>query len=74
VRSQGPMAEEIARVWWILLVLGSIVFVAVLTFIFVALVQRHRSDTPPEDGALVPSRKLVHGGAVMPAIMVAPTT
>lgn len=68
---RGPFAGEIYRLWWILLILGAVVFIAVIAFLGVGLVRRHRSDTPPEEDSLAPTRWIVAGGVVMPLVVLA---
>jgi cytochrome c oxidase subunit 2 len=68
---KGPYAEEIYRLWWILLVLGAAVFIAVIGFLIVGLIRRHRSDTPPQEDPLAPTRWIVAGGIFMPVVVLA---
>lgn len=49
---EGPRAEDLARSWWLMFVMGTIVYVFVLAVLAVALFRRRRSDddSDPLDG------------------------
>ena len=60
---QGPVAEAIAELWWLLLGLGVAVFVAFAVLLVVGLFRRRR-EAPNQLG-----RWIVGGGVVLPLIV-----
>ena len=71
---QGPVAEEIAGLWWLLFTLGTIVYVVFATLLAVALFRRPAPEAEP---TLHPSasglarRWIVGAGIVMPVLVLA---
>jgi cytochrome c oxidase subunit II len=68
---QGPVAEAIAELWWLLLGLGVAVFVAFGMLLVVGLFRR-RPAAEQESGRAAPSRLgrwIVGGGVVLPLIV-----
>ena len=48
----GPAARDIATLWWLLLVMGTVIYVAVISYMLVALFRRTRSTSADAtDGA-----------------------
>ena len=71
IHPQGPAAERIADLWWILLAVGGVVFVLVMVLLLVALLRRSRGDDPPAAALANPGggRFIVLGGIVMPVLV-----
>jgi cytochrome c oxidase subunit 2 len=67
LRPVSPQAANIATVWWVLLAVAALVFVAVGGFIWFALAT-HRRDNPRRWSD---DRFVVVGGIVVPAILLA---
>ena len=65
---KGPGAAHIANLWWILLALGSIVFVAVIVFLLFALFRPRREQT--DSGMYIGSRIILYAGVIAPAIII----
>jgi cytochrome c oxidase subunit 2 len=71
---QGPVADEIAGLWWLLLVLGSIVYVAFVTSLAVALFRRPAPEADPARSPVasrLARRWIVGAGIVMPVVVLA---
>ena len=67
---QGPVAETIAELWWLMLALGVAVYLVVVVLLAVGLFRRRSSD-PGEEGDEVSSRRwLVWGGLVLPVALI----
>ncbi len=67
---QGPVAEAMADLWWLMLGLGVVVFVAFAGMLLVSLFRRRPAEHEP--GRHAPnrfSRWIVVGGVVMPLIV-----
>jgi len=67
--TDGPVAEEIAGLWWFLLVLGTIVFVAFAMALAVAVRRGRASDEGREPSSRSLRRWVIGGGAVLPAVV-----
>jgi cytochrome c oxidase subunit II len=65
---QGPAATRIANLWWFLLVLGTLVFLVVLVFLFFALFGRKREDDAT-NSMRKGSRIVLYGGIIGPAVV-----
>ena len=68
---QGPVAEAMADLWWLMLGLGSAVFVVVAVLLVMALFRR-RPDAELRPGEKTPhrfDRWMIAGGVVMPLIV-----
>jgi cytochrome c oxidase subunit 2 len=68
---QGPVAEAMADLWWLMLVLGAAVFVVVAGLLVVALFRRPR-PAEFQAGAGLPNRFgrwMIAGGVVLPFIV-----
>ncbi|MFL5737040.1 MAG: cytochrome c oxidase subunit II [Actinomycetota bacterium] len=65
----ADQASTIARLWWTMLVLGGIVFLAVVVYLAVALLRRGRRETTPllDDGR--GTGVVIGAGIVVPAII-----
>ncbi len=66
----GPKAARIATLWWIFLGLGAIIYFIVITYLFMALFRRRRTNL--EDELTHPNRGLsvvVVGGIVVPVVV-----
>jgi cytochrome c oxidase subunit 2 len=68
---QGPAAERIAELWWILLAVGGVVFVLVMALLLVALLRRSRGDDLPAAALDNPGggRMVLLGGVIMPVLV-----
>jgi cytochrome c oxidase subunit II len=68
IAPQGPAAARIADLWWILLAVGSAIFVLVMAILLTALLRRRGDDDtlarPPSS-----SRMIILGGIVMPLVV-----
>jgi cytochrome c oxidase subunit 2 len=66
---QGPGAERIARLWWLMLAISAVVFAVVVGFLVVALARRRgdpdRSAEQPRWG----DRLVILGGVVIPSVI-----
>jgi cytochrome c oxidase subunit II len=69
IAPQGPMAGEIARLWWILLGLGGAVYLAVMAFLGLALWRRRRAGQVSNAGGRRDGSIILLGGIVMPAVV-----
>ena len=65
LKTEGPAAREVARLWWLMFGLGGLVFVLVLILTGYAVFGRRSDDGPPM-GA---HRFVLYGGIVMPAVV-----
>lgn len=65
----GPVATEITRLWWVLAILGSAVYVAVIVFMIVGLVRRRRDPSAEAEDPDTTSNWVVVGGVAMPAVI-----
>jgi cytochrome c oxidase subunit 2 len=66
---QGPAAERIATLWWIMLGVAAAIYVLVLALLGVALFRR-RSDDPDSERRPASRQALILGGGViMPAVV-----
>jgi cytochrome c oxidase subunit II len=68
LRPQGPGAQMIADLWWFMLALAVLVFVAVTAFLFIALTQ-HRRAGPPSDPERTGRHLIMWGGVVVPTVI-----
>ncbi len=70
----GPAAQDIAALWWFLLVLGTVVFLLVLALLLIPLLRRPRQGAPAgDDRAEVPAalthRWIVGLGIVLTGVL-----
>jgi cytochrome c oxidase subunit II len=71
---QGPAASRISELWWVMFVLGTLIFVLVIVLMFAALLRKRRATslTPPDDeGRDVGRRWVIQGGIILPLIVLA---
>lgn len=68
VDPRGPAATRIADLWWFLLGLGGLVYLAVLVFLALALLRR-KEPTSTEQGLYAGSRIVLLGGIIAPAVI-----
>jgi len=67
LQPRGPAAMDLARLWWVLLSIATIVFVIVLALLGYGL---FRSRRQPGDGGIGSGRLFVGvGGALIPALI-----
>ncbi len=68
---QGPVADEIAGLWWVMLVIGVIVYLAVMAALLYAVFRRRdgRTRSPGGEASLNPGPWIIVGGVVMPSIV-----
>ncbi len=68
---RGPVAEAIADLWWLMLVLGAVVFVAFAALLGLALLRRWDpgADAEAAHRRLI-GRWIVAGGVVMPFVVI----
>jgi cytochrome c oxidase subunit 2 len=77
--SRGPAAERIDELWWLLLALGTAVFVLVLVLVIAPIVRqwRARRQPPPDEHGEVPaamaSRWIVGFGVLLPTVLLSVT-
>ena len=71
IHPQGPAAEHIADLWWVLLAVGGIIFVLVMVLLAVALLRRTSSADAPAAALDNPGggRMILLGGVVMPVLV-----
>lgn len=69
--ADGPVAEEILGLWWLLLVVGTAVFIAFCVALFVAVRPRAGNADRPAPSARSLRRFVITGGVVLPAIVLA---
>jgi cytochrome c oxidase subunit II len=69
---QGPVADSMATLWWVMLALGLVVFVVVIVVLVLGLFRRRNPPDPRSDGPASPrlGRMIVVGGVVMPVVVV----
>ncbi len=70
----GTAAAHIASLWWVMLALGTAVWILVLAILFAALLRRRRatSETAPDSRDGDTGRKwLIRGGIILPLIVLA---
>lgn len=67
--ADGPVAEEIAGLWWFLLALGTIVFIGFGVALFIALRRGRREEERSAPTARSLRRFVIGWGAVMPALV-----
>jgi cytochrome c oxidase subunit 2 len=69
----GPIAGEIAGLWWVLLALGAAVYLLVLALLAGPILRRRRGGPDPGRRAGVPAaqatRWILAGGVVLPAVV-----
>ncbi len=68
---QGPVAQAMADLWWLMLAIGAAVFVLFMVLLGVGLFRRRR----PAEGAQPDPRRrirawIIGGGVIMPAVVV----
>lgn len=68
---RGPAAREISDLWWVLLLLGAVVYVGVVAFLVVGLMRRRRDDSAAPGDEGVPSKWILLGGVALPAVVLA---
>lgn len=68
---RGPIAEEIAELWWVMLAISVVVFVIFLAALGYAIFRRRDGDSSneTEETSLTPSRWIIWGGVVLPVIV-----
>jgi heme/copper-type cytochrome/quinol oxidase subunit 2 len=64
----GPNAARLAELWWVMLGLGTAIFVLVTVLLAAALLRRRRatSSTAPQTSSNVGRRWLLGGGIALP--------
>lgn len=70
---QGAGAARIAELWWVMLALGTAIFILVVGLLFAALLRRRRgtSDTIPDSSSNDTGREWpIWGGIVLPLIII----
>src|SRR5689334_22008646 len=66
----GPRADEISTLWWVMLGIGTVVWLIVLGLLLWAVLRRRRSEALEARRAVSEPEKLVLiGGAVVPAVI-----
>ncbi len=69
----GPGAERIAQLWWLMLAAGSAVFLLVLAVLYWALTHRgHRAEPHKVGGDGLPTRWVLVGGVALPTLVLVP--
>ncbi len=68
---QGPVAEAIADLWWLMLALGTAVFVVFAALLAAALVRRWKPDDDDDAHRVLVRRWIVGGGVAMPFVVIA---
>ena len=68
LRPQGPGAQMIANLWWFMLALAVLVFIAVAFFLFLAIT-RHSRAGAPADPQRTGRHLITWGGVVVPTII-----
>jgi cytochrome c oxidase subunit 2 len=66
---RGPAAAEIANIWWLLLALGTAVFLAVLAFLLFSLFRRRRTLPDEATTNRTGTRIVVWAGLLAPAVI-----
>lgn len=71
IHPQGPAAERIAELWWILLAVGGAVFVLVMLLLLLALLRRSQQADSLAPALAAPGggRMILLGGVVMPVLV-----
>ncbi len=69
LQPQGPVAASMADLWWLMLVLGTIVLVLFLALLWRALARQDEGTPDPDDEDRRHGRWLVVGGVVLPVIL-----
>ena len=69
LRPEGPVAEAMADLWWLMLILGTVVFVLFLALLGGGLLRRD-DDTSDEEGPRRSGTWLVAGGVVLPLVVI----
>ena len=69
---QGPVADSIAELWWLMLVLGVAVFVLVAVVLGVGLFRRRTGESTglDEEESALARRWIVPGGVVLPLVVI----
>jgi cytochrome c oxidase subunit II len=67
--ARGPAADRIATLWWLLLVIATVVFAVVVGFLLVAIARARRRDSPVRRDAGWGERFIVIAGVVVPALI-----
>ncbi len=62
---QGPIARDIAGLWWVMLVLGTAVYVVFLALLALALFRRRRISHGPDGSERRLERRWIVGGGVV---------
>lgn len=71
--ARGPAAASINLLWWVMLALGTVVFVLVTALLLLALFRRRGADTPMGEGERRLSARLIGGGGVvLPLVVLVP--
>jgi cytochrome c oxidase subunit 2 len=66
---QGPVAETIANLWWVMLALGAAIFLLVVVLLGVGLFRERKSAESESEAGERPFRSwLVGGGIVLPVV------
>lgn len=65
---RGPVAANISELWWLMLFLGTVIFLLVVGLMFFGLFSRRSTHEPDENQG---HRWVILGGIVMPAIVLA---
>jgi cytochrome c oxidase subunit II len=70
---RGPNAAHLAELWWVMLALGTAIFVLVVVLLAAALLRRRRasSSTAPDSRGNVGRRWLLQGGIALPLVVLA---
>jgi cytochrome c oxidase subunit 2 len=64
LRPQGPAAERIAELWWVMFGLASVIYVVVMALLLLALFRRGRVERAGERRSWI-----VGGGVIMPVVV-----
>lgn len=65
---QGPVAEAMAGLWWLMLALGTLVFLVFAVLLAIALFRKPRDAEPTAQPSI--GRWIVGGGVVMPLVVI----
>ncbi len=65
LRPEGPAAQEIANLWWLMFGMGGLIFIIVMVLTGVAVFGRKSEDGPPLGGI----RFIIAGGVFVPGIV-----
>lgn len=66
---QGPEANQITVLWWVLFSIGALVWLIVMGLLLYAVFRRRRTSTDPDRELVEPEKLVLIGGAVIPAII-----